>query len=296
MPGRGTYNFEIDNTGKLVNNNANLDRLMSLFRDSEIIKGNWGPGDPGDFDYGSWHILCHLAAGAGVFRNEKGFLWVSLAHASDKDEHIATVSVKENDNNIRTISLSSPEGTGLIASSKLLGYVEGSSQGHIWAINIHDLPTAFNNSCRQDYNCDIDSTNDGGPVWELWCTTRDIRQSCVVGCSVISAYLTIVNALGGKFVASLARGRRDHEHPRQLCALVKAGFISREEALWDTMPRPIIPDAERLLKEARPEASLKAVEKLQWDTSGNIYYYMFPRKINSWSKPSDVENNLNTFR
>lgn len=295
MPVRGTYNFETDYTGKLVNNNNNLDRLIRLFRDSEIIEGNWGPGDPGDFDYGSWHILCHLAAGAGVFKNDKGFLWVSLTHAGDKDEYIASVSVRKSENNIRTIFLNSPEGMGLIASSRMLGYVEGSSQGHIWAKNIKDPPTAFNNSCRQDYNCDIDSTSDGGPVWELWCTTRDIRQSAAVGCSVISAYLTLVSTLGGKFVASLARGRRDHEHPCQLCALVKAGFILREDALWDTMPKPLTPDAERLLKEARPEASLKAAEKLQWDTSGELYYYMFQRKINSWSKASDVNDDLNTF-
>lgn len=292
---RGTYNFEIDDTGKVINNEANLERLCNLFRDSEIIAGNWGPGRSGDFENGSWHILCHLAAGSGVYRNDNNYLWVSITHAGDRDEYIATVSFKIDGDNVRTIPLNSPEGNSLIESSKLLGYIEGSSQGQILARNIQDSSTAFNRWPRQNFNRDIESSNSGGTVWEFWCPTRDIRESCAVGRSVLRAYLTLVSTLGGKFVAAVARGRRAHEHPRHLCALVKAGFISREDALWDTMPKPITSDAERLLKEARPEDSLKAVEKLQWDTLGEPCYYMFQRKISSWSKTSDVAADLNTL-
>lgn len=293
-PGRGTYQFDVYDNGNIINNEANLDRLCKLFRDGEIIGGKWGPGRPGDFDNGSWHILCHLAAGSGVYINGNNYLWVSITHAGDKDEYSATVSTKNGDS-IRRVPLNSAEGYDLIASSKILGYIEGSSQGHILARNIQDPPTAFNSWPRQYFDRDVDSPNNGGTVWELWCPTRDIRKSCAVGYSVLSAYLALVSTLGGKFVAAVARGRRSHEHPRQLCALVKAGFISHEEALWDTMPKPITPDAERFFKEAKPEFSLQALEKIQWDTSGELYYYMFKRKIDSWSKARDVKDDLNSL-
>lgn len=294
-PNRGTYQFDVDNNGKIINNEVNLARLWKLFRDGVIIGGKWGPGRSGDFDNGSWHILCHLAAGSGVYTDGNNYLWVSITHAGDKDEYIATVSIKKNEEPVRTVPLNSSEGYSLISSSKLLGYVEGSSQGHILARNIQDPPTAFNSWPRQSFDRDVDSSNSGGTVWELWCPTRDIRKSCAVGYSVLSAYLSLVSTLGGKFVAAVARGRRGHEHPRQFCALVKAGFISREEALWDTMPKPITPDAELLFKEAKPEFSLQAVEKLEWNTSDEVYYYMFRRKIDSWSKAKDVKADLNSF-
>jgi len=292
---RGTYNFEIDDTGKVINNETNFERLCRLFRDGEIISNKWGPGRSGDFENGSWHILCHLAGGSGVYENDNNYLWVSITHAGDRDEYTATVSIRANGDTLQTTPLNSSEGSALIASSKLLGYVEGTSQGHILARNVQDAYSAFNSWPRQNFNRAIDSSNSGGTVWEYWCPTRDIRESCEVGRSVLRAYLTLVSTLGGKFVAAVARGRRGHEHPLHLCALVKAGFLSREEALWEITPKPITSDAERLFKEARPEDSLKALEKLQWDSSGELSYYMFQRKINSWSKASDVKNDLNTF-
>ncbi len=292
--GRGTYQFEVDDNGYIVNNEANLGRLCRLFRDGEIIGGKWGPGRSGDFDNGSWHILCHLAAGSGVYIDGNNYLWVSIAHGTETDEYVATVCTKNGDS-VRTVPLNSAEGSGLIESSKLLGYIEGTSQGHILAKNIQDPPTAFNRWPRQKFDRNVDSAGNGGNVWELWCPTRDIRPSCAVGYSVVKAYLMLVSVLGGKFVASVARGRRRHDHPRQLCALVKAGFISREEALWDIMPKPITPDAERLFKEAKPAISLQAVEKLQWAASGELFYYMFQRKIASWSKAKDVRADLDTF-
>lgn len=293
-PNRGTYQFELDNTGKLVNNEANLVRLFKLFRDSAIIDNKWGPGRSGDFENGSWHILCHLAAGSGVYINGTDYLWVSITYEADRDEYIATVSLKTGAA-VRTIPLDSAEGVSLIATSKLLGFVEGSSQGHILARNIQDPPLAFNSWPRQSFDRDIENTGNGGTVWELWCPTRDIRRSCAVGSSVVSAYLSLVSTLGGKFVAAVARGRRGHDHPRQLCALVKAGFLSREEALWDTVPKPLTADAERLFKKANPELALQAVENLQWDAAGELYYYMFQRKIDSWSKAGDVKDDLRRF-
>jgi hypothetical protein len=97
----------------LVKNEANFERLCKLFRDGEIISDSWGPGRSGDFKNGSWHILCHLAAGSGVYRNDSNYLWISITHAGVRDEYIATVSFKIDVDNIQTIPLNSSEGSSL---------------------------------------------------------------------------------------------------------------------------------------------------------------------------------------
>ena len=268
MPNRGTYQFDVQANGNLVNSVENLELARRLFRDGDIISGLWGPGRRGDFNYGGWHCLCHLAAGAGVFQLGTGFLWVAITHAGNVDKYLATVSARESDRTLRTVELNSTEGRILLNQANLLGYVEGTSLGHVSARNVQDPPDAFNSWPRQAFDRAGGSNEQGGTVWEHWCTTRDLRVTNTIGDSVLRAYLTLVSTLGGEFVATIARGRRSYNHPEQLCALVKAGFIAREDALWDSMPYEIPLPEERLFNEARPADSLRAVESLEWTPSG----------------------------
>ena len=293
MSVRGTYRFDIQDDGNIVDNTENIERARRLFRDGTIIGGQWGPGRQGDFVYGGWHCLCHLLAGSGAYQSNSGYLWAAITHAGDEDRYLATVTTREADGTARTVNLDSSEGRNLVELATLLGYVEGSSMGHISARNVQDPPNAFNSWPRQVFDQTAGSNASGGTVWEHWSTTRDLRRSDPIGDSVLRAYITLVSALGGKFVAAVARGRRTYNHPVQLCALVKAGFIAREEALWDTTPYRIPSDAERLLQEARPDDCLRAVESLSWTPSGGQRYFMFSRKINSWSDRRSVEYDLN---
>ena len=174
--------------------------------------------------------------------------------------------------------------------------MEGTSRGHISARNVQDSPLAFNGWCRHDFDCDVnDEINPGGTIWEHWCTTRDLCTSNTIGESVIQAYLTLVSTWGGEFVATITRGRRSYDHPVQLCALVKASLMTRDEALWDIKPRAIPKLEQDLFKESRPAASLKATESLAWTPLHGRCYFMFKRKIRSWSKKRSVESDLISF-
>ena len=62
---RGSIGFEVTADGILVNNAANVERLRHLWVDRSVIDGELlGPGDPGDFDHGAWHVSCHSSFGA----------------------------------------------------------------------------------------------------------------------------------------------------------------------------------------------------------------------------------------
>lgn len=304
MPVRGTYEFEIQANGNLVNSPDNLERLRKLFRDGQIISENWGPGNPGDFDNGGWHCLCHLVAGSGVFKMNGRYLWAAITHAGNEDRYVATVSLRETDGTVRTIEMDSAEGRNLVGQATLIGYIEGTSKGHVSCRGARDSANIFNGWRRQDFDLPVDSfwgrlfrrDQDGGTVWEHWCTTRDLRPSNPVGTSVVKAYLLLVSTLGGQFTATIVRGRRSYNHPEQLCALIKAGFVAREDALWETAPRPIPNDAARLLQEARPNECLKAVGALQWTPGGGRSYFMFKRRIKEWSDKRSVEADLRNFR
>ena len=296
MPGRGTYQFDRQNNGNIVDSQENVERARKLFRDGGIISQKWGPGrDPSDITYGGWHSLCHLAAGAGVYGLDNKYLWVAITHAGSEDKYFTTVSSQEANGSVKAVNLGSDQGRTIIGRANLLGFVEGTSRGHILARNVQDPPQAFNRWPRQNYDCDAGCNTNGGTVWEHWSTTRDLRSSHPIGDSVLKAYVTLVSMLGGKFVACVARGRRSYNHPTQLCALVKAGFIAKEEVLWDTTPYEIPSDAERLLQEAKPTDSLTAVAALAWNTSAEQRYYMFKRKIGSWSTKANVEEDLRQF-
>lgn len=294
MSVRGTYGFELKSNGYLIDNSQNVERLRRLFRDDTIIKGKFGPGEPGDFDYGSWHILCHLAAGAGVYDRNNRRLWVGITHKRSRDEYAATVSFRDN-KEIKIIALDSAKGQELIKGARLLGFIEGSSCGHILARGVIDPPSLFNGWSRQDFDQRVKSKKEGGTVWEHWCTTRDIRESNTVGNTLLRGYLTLVATLGGKFVSAVARGRRSHEHPLQLCALVKAGVLTDAEAIWETAPLIIPKNIQKLLYEARPEDYVRAAEELSWPQTEISCYFMFKRGISSWNQTAAVRADLASF-
>jgi len=291
MARRGTYDFDIDSNGNLADSVANLERLRALFRDGRIIADHWGPGDAGDFDHGAWHILCHLAAGGALLETARGPAWLGISWDGMRDLYMAVASI-QSDDRVENLTLESDEGGALLASARPLAFVEGTSQGHVTARGVQDPPDAFNGCPRQEFDRDVTDPGEGGVVWEHWCTTRDIRPQSVVGTSVLSAFLTLVSVLGGCFVAPVARGRRDHQHPRQLAALIRAGVLTREEALWDTSPLAIPPRAQRLFYEARPICSLEACRWLDLHGDGEVRYFMFARRIRSWSPTEAVARDL----
>jgi len=290
MPTRGSYDFETDGSGALVDNAANVERLRAVFRDDAIINGNWGPGNDGDFDNGSWHILCHLAGGSGVLSTASGRAWCGITHVRATDTYQATITYRRGRAAV-TVPLAGGEGAALANDAQSLGFIEGSSVGHISARGVNDAPDAFNGWPRQSFDNDASSDEDGGTVWEHWSTTRDIRRSSAIGTSVLKAYLTLVSRLGGRFVASVARGRREHEHPKQLVALVKAGFLTTVEATWDILPDPIPRAAQSRLYRGRPADALAAAESLPF-TRGRQHYFMFQRRIRRWSKTAQVRRDL----
>ncbi len=290
MPTRGTYNFETDNNGMLVDNPANMEKVRALFRDAGIINGGWGPGNFGDFDNGSWHILCHLAGGSGVLNTRSGRAWCGITHVPANDTYAATITFNDN-GAASTVPLASSEGVALANGAEVLGYIEGSSVGHIAARGVNDPPNAFNRWPRQSFDKEADSDQDGGTVWEHWCTTRDIRPTSAIGTSVVKAYTTLVSRLGGRYIAAVARGRREHNHPKQLAALVKAGLLTSADATWDITPDPIPRPAQELLYEARPAEALEAVESLPF-TPGSQRYFMFERRIRRWSAADEVKRDL----
>lgn len=297
MAQRGSYSFEVDAAGRVAVNTDNLHRLRRLFRDGAIIDEAWGPGDPwdplvpgvpGDFDHGSWHILCHLAAGAGVYSTSKGLAWVAITHDASKDLYAATVSFKDGAE-VRTLRLDATPARELLGGAKLLGFVEGASLGHVTARGRPDDDKRWR---RADFDQDVSSEADGGTVWEHWCTTRDIHAWSAMGSSVLGAYLELVSLLGGRFVAAVARGRREHDHPTQLAGLVKAGLLTREEATWDVKPVPIPEAAQKLIYEARPADWLAAAPLLPLDATRAPSYCMFQRRIDRWSTAAQVAADL----
>ena len=136
------------------------------------------------------------------------------------------------------------------------------------------------------------SDEDGGTVWEHWVTTRDLRSLSRMGTSVLQAYLTLVARLGGRFVAAVARGRREHNHPRQLVALVKAGLLTADEAMWDVAPEPISRAASRFYCTRLVQPTRSPPPNRSPFTEGRQRYFMFQRRIRRWSQAADVKRDL----
>jgi hypothetical protein len=288
---RGSLQFQITSTGDLQNSATNVKFLQQLWADRSLIRGEaLGPGDPGDFDNGAWHSSCHLLGAGGVLRSADGrVLWLEISHDPGRDVYFASVTLRE-PAAVRTVPLDSAEGLALREKAKLLGFVEGNSTGRTSARKVFDPPDRFNLWRRQDFDQPVTSELEGGKVWEHWCTMRDLRASNRTGLSALTAYVSLAAALGDRFAATVARGRREYGHPQQLCALVHAGFVGKVSAAWDTTPAPIPTAAEPLILEADPAQGLAAVEQFDWSKAPK--YFMFARKIKSWSSAKQVKADL----
>jgi hypothetical protein len=294
VPQRGLFGFLTLPDGGIANAAQNVNALRQMWLDRKLIgDADIGPGDPHDFDNGAWHSSCHLMGAGGVRRTIDGrLMWLEISHSTAHDEYFASLTIRESAG-IRTVSLDSAEGRVFLENSTVQGFVEGNSTGRSSARGVNDAPELFNLWRRQDFDQPIRSTIEGGKVWEHWCTTRDIRPSHRIGTVVLTAYTSLIAALGDRFPAAVARGRRDYGHPKQLCAMVRAGLISEASATWETTPHPLPSAAEALLLEAEPAKSLLAIEMLDWTKAA--CYYMFARKLSSWSKTKEVKNDLKQF-
>jgi hypothetical protein len=291
---RGLYRFAVDGAN-LVNSAANVETLRRLWLDRTWIHGeSIGPGDPGDFVYGAWHVSCHLAGAGGVCQAEDGrLLWLEVSHNAMRDHYFASISWNCALGSA-TVPIDSAEGRELLAGSTVLGFVEGNSVGRTSARAVQDSPADFNLWRRQDFDQPVTSDADGGKVWEHWCTLRDIRPPARIGTSVLAAYVSLVAALGDQFPAAVCRGRRDYGHPTQLCALVCGGFISEKAAEWNTTPVAVPTSVEPEFNSADPIGAALACASLDWGTMPR--YYMFKRRIKNWSKADLVRRDLTEFR
>jgi hypothetical protein len=287
--------FQIDGAGNLLNSAINVNLLRDLWVGRSLIKGDdLGPGDPGDFDHGAWHGSCHLLGAGGVRQASDGrFLWLEVGHSEDRDEYLGTITYRTSAG-MSTLPLDSAEGRELIASSVVRGFVEGNSRGRTSSRGCNDLPDCFNLWRRQDFDQPIESQLDGGKVWEHWCTLRDLRSVNRSGLSVLSAYVSLASALGDRFAPTVLRGRREYGHPMQLAAMVHCGFVSADSAIADMNPLAIPEDLESCFLHACPRQSLEGVERLEW-CDKTLSYYMFGRKLASWSMSSDVLMDLKRF-
>lgn len=288
---RGSFQFEVTNNGDLANSLENVETLRRLWLDRSLVSGaDLGPGDEGDFDNGAWHVSCHLAGAGGVVRDRSGvLLWLEMSHQGQPDEYYASVTFG-NSGRATTFRIDSPDGRAALDGSVLLGYVEGNSTGRTSARNVTDSSAIFNRWRRQDFDRSIESTQDGGKVWEHWCTLRDIRTEAKIGISVLTAYVGLCAELGDRFAPTVARGRRDYAHPRQLVALIRAGFIGEQSARWDIEPTIIPSAAEQLFLQAEPSRCLEAARLLDWGSSPK--YFMYERRIRRWSSSEQVASDL----
>jgi hypothetical protein len=288
---RGTYKFEVSDGGDMINTAANVELLRQLWLDRSVIDGDdLGPGDPGDFDHGAWHVACHVAAGCGVRQRADGSLaWLQISHDDRADRYFASVTVLEG-SNTRTAPTDSAEGRILLRQSRLLGFVEGTSTGRTSIRFANDPPSLFNLWRRQDFDQPPGSKEDGGRVWEHWCAQRDIRKTHAIGTSVLTAFVALAAALGDLFIPTVARGRREYGHPVQLREMIRSGLVDRKSAVWDGTPAAIPSNCEAVFEDADPATSLKAATSFDWSNAPR--YYMFARKIAGWNKAAAVERDL----
>ena len=290
---RGTSKFEVSASGDLIDNAANAELLRALWLDRTVINGSdLGPGDVGDFDNGAWHVACHLIGAGGARRAADGrVLWLEVSHDRAADEYFGSVTAADAPGTTERID--SAAGRALLNGSTLLGFVEGNSVGRISARGVRDAATRFNGWKRQDFNQPVTSDRDGGKVWEHWCTVRDIRPADKLATSVLRAYVSLASALGDRFLPAVARGRRSYGHPTQLCAMVRAGLTGRASATWDVSPSRIPAAAEAKFLEATPADAATAAATLPWGRTP--MYFMFGRRIRSWSPADKVRQDLRAF-
>ena len=111
---------------------------------------------------------------------------------------------------------------------------------------------------------------------------------------MLAAFVSLAAALGDRFIPTVARGRREYGHPRQVAAFVYAGLTAESSALWDTKPTAIPTAAVPVLQESDPRRTLEAIEPFPW-TEPLPRYFMFERKIAGWSTAGQVATDLKGF-
>ena len=280
---RGTYSFEIDNNDDILYSKNNIKLLRKLWLDRKLINvQELGPGDEEEFENGAWHIACHLVAGSCVRRTKDDkLILLEISYNLQNQIYQPTLTIREN-NSIISVNIHSEKAEKYIQDSKLLGFVEGTSEGRIAAKEVNDSSYSFAGNPRQNYNQEVGSSEAGGRVWEHWSTTRDIRESSKIGSSILDSYVLLVSVCGDQFVSIVARGRKDYFHPKQLKAMIETGFVSLKSTQLNIKPS-VIPQPENLLfQEAETESSYLAIEKLDWDDPPK--YYMYSRSINEWNR------------
>jgi hypothetical protein len=267
--------FEVDSNGALLPSETNLLALRDLWA-SRPDGMEVGPGVRAT---GAWHVACHLVAAGCVRRAADGeILWMEISHVPADDTYAATLT-SGSDQQVETMRLGSPEAQQLLQDAALLGFVEGTSEGHITARAVQDPPERFEGWTRQTFDQEPGSQERGGRVWEHWCTTRDLAPDSELSASLLTAYLELCNVGSDLFAPTVARGRTAYGHPAQLDEMISAGFTTRESASWRTTPQPIGREPELLLQEAGAADALRAVRSLAWSGDGPTYY-MYPRRIN----------------
>jgi len=255
--------------------------LRQLLLDWDIIGGQGGPGAKRG-DGGAWHGFCHLAGGAGLFRTPGGKgVWVGITFDSSDRRYCAGLCCGAGE---VVHSLNSREAERLLRTCEWRGFIEGASRGHILDRSADDPGDPELDDRRQDYDQNVDSENDGGPVWEFWTVSRDIVDPTSLGLGLVAEYLALLSFLGGRFAGVVARGRSESDYGRfvQLRAMVVAGLIDARDALWDISPVAIPRDTERLLLSATPAAFAEAATDLV-AREPEITYFMYERKLSSFA-------------
>lgn len=292
---RGSYGFDVGSDGRVVSNRRNVRLLSCLLLDWKIIEGDGGPGTSAE-DHGAWHLFCHLAAGAAVFRMPGcGGAWAGITYDLRRQRYVASLCCTgvRRDPALRLLS---PEATTVLKRATWGGFLEGASRGRILDRNASDPGDPATVDRRQDYDQNPNSSADGGPVWEMWCASRDIRTSRAVGHSLVSAYVDLLSVLGGRFASVVARGRMEPEygHLRQMCAMVDAGLIAVDDALCEIEPAAIPPINAMALLEATPAAFARAAAGIG-ELRSRPAYYMYERRITSFASTALLRRLVRTL-
>ncbi len=271
------------------------EKFRKLLLDWRAIEGDGGPGTQRD-RRGAWHLFCHLAAAGALFRiTSGGSAWVGVLFNRDTNRYFAAVCTDINGRQsvLRLQSLAARE---LLASGQCCAYLEGASRGHILDRSANDAGDPNTDDRRQDYDQRIDSSKDGGPVWEMWTVSRDIRPISPLGTSVVQAYGELLEVLGGKFAAIVARGRMEPEygHMRQMCAMIDAGFITKNDALSDIDAIAIPHHVEQRLMNATPQAFATSA-RLLLRKQRPLCYFMYGRKLSSFAPASLLRRMVTTL-
>lgn len=269
--------------------------LRNLLLNWHAIDNDGGPGTTNN-RRGSWHLFCHLAAAAALYRlPNRCAAWVGILYDKRKRKYVACVC-RGNSTGVSVQTLKSKSGRDLIARGVWAGYLEGASRGHILDRSAVDIGDPEKDDRRQDYDQNGNSPMDGGPVWEMWTISRDIRARNRLGTSLVEAYCDLLAALGGGFAAVVERGRTEPEygHLRQMCAMIDEGFITPAEALMDIEAIEIPTAVERLLMQATPKAFALAADALA-HTQSRPCYFMYERKLSSFAKASLLRRLVRTL-